>query len=39
MKNFSFNEYVFNKFPILETERLLLREISLNDAGDIFEIY
>jgi len=39
MKNFSFNENVFNKFPIIETEKLLLREISLNDAVDIFEIY
>ena len=39
MQNFSFNENVFNQFPYLATERLLLREISLDDAEDIFEIY
>jgi len=28
----------FNPFPIIETERLLLRQYSLNDAEDLFEI-
>ena len=27
----------FTKFPILETDRLKLRRLELNDAGDIFE--
>jgi ribosomal-protein-alanine N-acetyltransferase len=30
-------EDVFGTFPILETERLLLRQITLDDAEDIFE--
>lgn len=36
MKNF--NEDVFNEFPVLKTERLLLREITDDDANDIFHI-
>jgi [ribosomal protein S5]-alanine N-acetyltransferase len=28
----------FNTFPIIETERLLLREITLQDASDLFTI-
>src|SRR3954467_14348600 len=28
----------FDPFPVLETDRLILREISLDDAGDIFEL-
>jgi [ribosomal protein S5]-alanine N-acetyltransferase len=31
-----FNEDVFNYFPVLKTERLLLREITVQDAEDIF---
>jgi ribosomal-protein-alanine N-acetyltransferase len=30
-------EDIFGVFPRLETERLILRKISLDDAGDIFE--
>ena len=30
-------EDIFGVFPTLETERLILRKISLNDAEDIFE--
>jgi [ribosomal protein S5]-alanine N-acetyltransferase len=29
----------WNNFPILNTDRLLLREIALNDANAIYEIY
>ncbi len=39
MSNYIFNENVFNEFPLLETDRLILRELCLNDAEDIFEIY
>ena len=28
----------FNPFPIIETERLVLRQYTLNDAEDLFEI-
>jgi RimJ/RimL family protein N-acetyltransferase len=34
-----FDESVFERFPVLETEKLILREMSLNDAKEIFEIY
>jgi len=30
-------EQVFGYLPVLETNRLLLRELSLNDAADLFE--
>lgn len=30
---------MFNKFPTLETERLLLRELNVSDADDLFEIF
>jgi len=30
---------MFNEFPILETERLLLRELTESDANDIYEIF
>ncbi|HMQ67904.1 MAG TPA: GNAT family N-acetyltransferase [Ignavibacteria bacterium] len=33
-----FNDDVFDQFPVLKTERLLLREITYNDAEDIFQI-
>ncbi|MBS1551451.1 MAG: GNAT family N-acetyltransferase [Bacteroidetes bacterium] len=39
MSNYFFNKNVFSEFPILETDRLILKELSLNDAEDIFEIY
>ncbi len=39
MQDNSFNEKIFNEFPVLETERLILREITLKDAEDIFAIY
>lgn len=32
------NEAVFNHFPVLETERLLLRELNESDAKHIFNI-
>ncbi len=33
-----FNEEVFSKFPVIKTERLILREITDKDAEDIFQI-
>jgi RimJ/RimL family protein N-acetyltransferase len=33
------NESVFETFPVLETERLILREITPADAEDLFRIY
>ena len=33
------NETVFDVFPLLETERLILREITPDDAEDIFRIF
>jgi [ribosomal protein S5]-alanine N-acetyltransferase len=33
------NEDVFTTFPVLETERLVLREITPDDAEDVFRIY
>jgi [ribosomal protein S5]-alanine N-acetyltransferase len=33
------NEEIFDVFPVLETERLILREITLADAEDMFRIY
>jgi ribosomal-protein-alanine N-acetyltransferase len=33
------NETVFDIFPVLETERLILREITLDDAEDMFRIF
>ena len=30
------DEYQFTEFPLLETERLILREAILSDAADIF---
>ncbi len=33
-----FNDDVFDTFPVLETERLILREITHNDVNEIFQI-
>jgi ribosomal-protein-alanine N-acetyltransferase len=33
------NETVFDVFPVFETERLVLREITPDDAEDVFRIY
>lgn len=33
-----FNESVFDSFPVLETKRLILREIRSDDVNEIFEI-
>ncbi|MEO8666575.1 MAG: GNAT family N-acetyltransferase [Ignavibacteria bacterium] len=33
------NEKVFDEFPVIETERLKLREITTDDRNEIFEIY
>ncbi|HET9222494.1 MAG TPA: GNAT family protein [Roseiflexaceae bacterium] len=33
------DETVFDTFPVLETERLILREIRLSDAEEVFRIY
>lgn len=33
-----FNEEVFDKFPVLETERLILREIKPEDVNEIYDI-
>ncbi|HMS66211.1 MAG TPA: GNAT family N-acetyltransferase [Ignavibacteria bacterium] len=35
----TFNENVFDTFPVLETDRLVLRKITENDVGDFFNIY
>lgn len=35
----NFNGIVFNSFPVLETERLILREISQKDVKEVYEIY
>lgn len=34
-----FNEKIFDSFPILETERLILKKIQPEDKNEIFEIY
>lgn len=34
-----FNDNVFDEFPVITTERLLLREITPGDANEIFAIY
>lgn len=39
MNNLLFNENVFNEFPVLETERLILRKIRPEDKNGIFDIY
>jgi len=36
MKQLSVNETVFEKFPVLETERLRLRQIQMKDAEGLF---
>ena len=36
--NMKFNDEVFDKFPVLETERLLLREIKPEDVKEVFGI-
>ena len=33
------NEAAFDTFPVLETERLILREIGPGDAGEVFRIF
>jgi ribosomal-protein-alanine N-acetyltransferase len=33
------NDDIFEQFPVLETERLILREITPADAEDVFRIY
>ncbi|MDQ3021616.1 MAG: GNAT family N-acetyltransferase [Bacteroidota bacterium] len=33
-----FNDEVFNEFPVLETGRLLLREITQNDVNEVYKI-
>jgi len=33
------NEAIFDDFPVLQTERLMLREITSADAEDMFRIY
>lgn len=32
------NQTVFNRFPVIQTERLLLRQIELNDAVEIMQM-
>lgn len=34
-----FNDEVFNTFPVLETERLILRQFTVNDIDDFYKIY
>jgi len=34
-----FNDAVFHKFPVIKTDRLILREILDSDKNEIFEIY
>src|SRR5580765_1592999 len=34
-----FNDSVFDSFPIMETERLRLREITMEDVSEVFSIY
>src|SRR4029453_12767391 len=33
------NEDVFDLFPVLETDRLILREITPGDVAEVFRIY
>jgi len=39
MNKFLFNNDVFNQFPVLETERLILRKIQPDAKDAIFDIY
>jgi ribosomal-protein-alanine N-acetyltransferase len=36
--NLKFNDDVFKKFPVLETDRLVLREITRKDVNEIYEV-
>jgi len=36
--NTKINESVFNKFPLLESDRLVFRQFEMSDAQDLFEI-
>jgi [ribosomal protein S5]-alanine N-acetyltransferase len=36
--NLKFNETIFNKFPVLETDRLIFRQFHKNDAAQLFKI-